>query len=553
MKKKTVIILSAAIVGVLLLIGGGAFFFYSQKKEQKNRDLAIREAINQNYSEVVKVGKDTPLYKNTTRGYEKIGTIYKNTILFLKSRENRHVAEPYFQIEESEYYVSYEHVQPAKKEREANSYLPFAANVVVKKNGSYYQGKEKRMTFFEEKSYPLLKREENVYVISVLGDLYEIHSDDVAEVKNLDRDTSSYAQNIAVFQFPEIAETCNKSACVSYEQLEKILNVFQEQKKQSISPLVLTDFVGDKVNLSSASIVLLYDGEKTDKIVQLEKEYEFQLYATSSDLRFVERDEQVSKKSKLTSLPSYLITSKTTLGRVEEMLKGIKDQVTVVEEKKGIPVLNYHFFYDGEGGEQCNESICIDIKNFKQHLQFFKDQGYKTLKMQEFVDWYNGEIELPEKSVLITVDDGAMGTYNHLPRILEEYDMYATLFLITGWWTKDRYQSTHLELQSHGHDLHHNDYCAAGGQCGIKTGLLSEEELLADLRLSTETIGTSLAFCYPFYSYSNSVMSTVSKAGFQVAFAGGNTKAKRTSLRLALPRYVIYKNTSVDDLKKMVQ
>ena len=55
--------------------------------------------------------------------------------------------------------------------------------------------------------------------------------------------------------------------------------------------------------------------------------------------------------------------------------------------------------------------------------------------MEEFRKWMYGEIEIPSKSILITVDDGAMGTGKHngnkLNPLLEEYHMNATLFLIT--------------------------------------------------------------------------------------------------------------------------
>ena len=83
--------------------------------------------------------------------------------------------------------------------------------------------------------------------------------------------------------------------------------------------------------------------------------------------------------------------------------------------------------YDSSLGETCNEGICLDVSKFREHLKYLKDSGYKTLTMYEFMRWMYGEIELPAKSVLITVDDGAMGTGKHngnkLIPILEEYNM----------------------------------------------------------------------------------------------------------------------------------
>ena len=85
-----------------------------------------------------------------------------------------------------------------------------------------------------------------------------------------------------------------------------------------------------------------------------------------------------------------------------------------------------------------NPSV-LKLVSLENNLIILKIMGTKTLKMSEFKKWMFGEIELAEKSVLITVDDGAKGTGKHngnkLIPILEEYNMNATLFLITGWWS----------------------------------------------------------------------------------------------------------------------
>ena len=147
-----------------------------------------------------------------------------------------------------------------------------------------------------------------------------------------------------------------------------------------------------------------------------------------------------------------------------------------------VAVLNYHFFY-GEG-EDCNESICLDINIFKEHLSYLKENGFKTLTMEEFTKWMYKEIELPEKSVLITVDDGAKGTGKHngnkLIPALEEYQMHATLFLISGWWDVENYRSKYLDIQSHTYDMHQYGPCKRG-----QLNCATYEEALKDLKIAT--------------------------------------------------------------------
>lgn len=216
-------------------------------------------------------------------------------------------------------------------------------------------------------------------------------------------------------------------------------------------------------------------------------------------------------------------------------------------DSQGIAVINYHFFY--EPGENCNESICLSTTKFEEQLKYLKDNGYKTLTMDEFVHWMYGEIELPEKSVLLTIDDGAMGTGAHngnkLIPLLEKYESHATLFLITGWWDISNYQSKYLDVESHTNDMHMEGLCA-GVTRGAQMLCSSYDVALADLRKSIEITGSSNSFCYPFYVYNQTAINLVKEAGFKVAFAGGGYKATRNSNKYAIPRYPIYSSTSLN-------
>lgn len=236
----------------------------------------------------------------------------------------------------------------------------------------------------------------------------------------------------------------------------------------------------------------------------------------------------------------------------------VKRKVTILEnmnENQQIAVLNYHFFYDSEKGEICSDSNCIDAKDFKAQLSYLKDNGYKALTMQEFKDWKYGDIELPEKSVLITIDDGALGTGiqngNKLIPILEEYKMHATLFLITGWWSIDNYKSEYLDIESHTNDMHTERVCE-GVSRGAKMLCLSKNEVLEDLKRSISVTNSKLAFCFPFYAYTDETIDDVKQAGFSLAFIGGGKKAMRRVDPYHIPRYQIKQQTSLDQFIKYV-
>ena len=221
-----------------------------------------------------------------------------------------------------------------------------------------------------------------------------------------------------------------------------------------------------------------------------------------------------------------------------------------LEYSTGIPVLNYHFFYSD--GENCGETICLNTNKFEEQLKYLVDNGFKTLTMQEFIDWYEGRIEVPYKAVLLTIDDGAMGTSfingNKLIPLLEKYQVHATLFLVTAWWDKDNYKSDYLDVESHGHDLHWQGNCGAGYQ--IKC--LDHESLKNDLKTSMDTLGSYKSFCYPFYVSSGDSASVLEELGVKVAFGGGSYNASRNSNRYYIPRYPIYDSITMDQFIRMI-
>lgn len=233
----------------------------------------------------------------------------------------------------------------------------------------------------------------------------------------------------------------------------------------------------------------------------------------------------------------------------------IYKQKVVSSSEQGIAVLNYHFFYDSSIGEVCNETICLDMKNFREQLNYLRDNGFKTLTMEEFRAWMYGEIELPKKSVLLTIDDGAMGTSkingNKLIPILEEYNMHATLFLITGWWDINNYKSDNLDVESHTHDMHLEGRCS-GVTRGAQMLCNSYDQVVADLNTSISITNSTTAFCFPFYASDSKSIQAVKDVGFKLAFVGGGTKAKRSTNKYKIPRYVVYKSTSLNQFKNMV-
>ena len=275
-----------------------------------------------------------------------------------------------------------------------------------------------------------------------------------------------------------------------------------------------------------------YDGDLTDKV-------------------------EVTNNIDNNTIGTYEVTYKVKDSSNNE--NSIKRTVNVISKQtvnQKVAVLNYHFFYDSSKETCSGGSNCLDINNFKKQLDYLKNNNFKTLTMSEFRDWMYGRTEIPEKSVLITIDDGGMGTGkqngDYLGQILDEYKMNGTLFLITGWWDISNYKGhKYLEIESHTNDMHNEGWCD-GVTRGARMLCQNNEEVLTDLKKSIDIIGSKKAFCFPFYAYDDRTINLVKEAGFELAFIGGGYKASRSTDKWHVPRYQILKTTSLDSFISMV-
>ncbi len=98
----------------------------------------------------------------------------------------------------------------------------------------------------------------------------------------------------------------------------------------------------------------------------------------------------------------------------------------------GVAVFMYHEFVtqeDLDAGVAFDE-YAIWVDEFEQDLRYLRDNGYTTITASELAAYLNGQGTLPEKAVMLTIDDGKLGVYKHAYPLLQEYGMKAVLALI---------------------------------------------------------------------------------------------------------------------------
>ena len=215
-----------------------------------------------------------------------------------------------------------------------------------------------------------------------------------------------------------------------------------------------------------------------------------------------------------------------------------------------IAVLNYHYTIDknSEEGTECKQSICMSDTQVDEEIKDLKDNNFYPVTMEDLYLFLMGKIQLPEKSVAITIDDGW-----YLARmigILEKYEMQGTLYLIGSLASPTDYTSNFLEIHSHTWDMHKPGVCSGSHGGGLLC--LDEQTILYDLKKSRESLNNTDILCYPFYEYNARTIELVKQAGFKMALAGGYRKAKVGDNIYAVPRFELGNYTTIDEFIKIV-
>lgn len=329
---------------------------------------------------------------------------------------------------------------------------------------------------------------------------------------NIDKDTK-------YFSIKDIDEYYIKY--IDVDKIDKLTDIDQRYK----------EYIPFNQNIVTNDITNFYD-ESGNLIYSLKKEFSLPIIIKDTDKYGVEYNNRLLYINK------------------DDIKEVVDNHNTDKNNSSGIAVLNYHAFYDENDDEaraNCNTSICHSKKQFRSHLELIKKMNMLTLKMKEVEMYVDGKIRLP-KSVLITIDDGYKAEDGIAT--LEEYQMYATLFLVTSIYDPKNFISDYVELHSHSDNLHRTGDCPTGQGGGIQC--LDEKTIQEDLKKSREKLNNTTYFCYPFYEYNEYSIKMLKEAGFTMAFIGESTRSDNLvhvgSDKFRLRRFVIADITTINGL-----
>jgi len=118
---------------------------------------------------------------------------------------------------------------------------------------------------------------------------------------------------------------------------------------------------------------------------------------------------------------------------------------------QGVPVLMYHSV-----AYEKDNPVRIPPENLDEGLKYLKNNGYYTITMDDLYCYLTNNTPIPEKSVVLTFDDGYSDNYTAMFSIMKKYGFRATIFVITAYIDKSPNYLTSAqlkELQAYGMDI----------------------------------------------------------------------------------------------------
>ena len=96
-----------------------------------------------------------------------------------------------------------------------------------------------------------------------------------------------------------------------------------------------------------------------------------------------------------------------------------------------VTVVMYHYVRDLKNSRYPNIKG-LDIEKFKKQIKFFKE-NYNFIRMEDLIEYYKSpnKKSLPDKSILLTFDDGYKDHYTYVLPVLLENNIQGSFYIPT--------------------------------------------------------------------------------------------------------------------------
>jgi len=187
-------------------------------------------------------------------------------------------------------------------------------------------------------------------------------------------------------------------------------------------------------------------------------------------------------------------------------------------QQKEVVCFIYHRF-----GDHRYPTTNTPVKDFADHLTYLEKNNFRILTFSEAIDYLKSD-EPPQKTAVITVDDGYKSFFKNGLPLLRKHHMRATLFINTktvsgsdmmNWDELKEAMSSQVEIgnHTHSHAFFLNEHAATRYETFRKEIELSQSIIKEHLKVTPEV------FTFPYGEFDPEMKAIVKKLGFKAAAA----------------------------------
>lgn len=227
-----------------------------------------------------------------------------------------------------------------------------------------------------------------------------------------------------------------------------------------------------------------------------------------------------------------------------------------------VAVLMYHYVVPEKYNVEPNNAR-INLEAFEQGMKYLHDEGYHTATLKELEQYVRGEIQLPEKTVVLTFDDGYQNNIIYAYPVLKKYGFRANIFIV-GTKLSDKTQTfvptakttiSRAEMKktkdvfdyhSHTYNLHYKSLveCAEYYVAGKDGNRFNH-----DIQLMKSKTGIDTPyFAYPYGEYNPQMVYDLKTHGYRMAFTVRPGYVHPGDDLMYLPRLNVTSTTTVKHL-----
>ncbi len=218
----------------------------------------------------------------------------------------------------------------------------------------------------------------------------------------------------------------------------------------------------------------------------------------------------------------------------------------VLNKSAVVSILGYHDFRERGGSP-----MLIASTKFREQMQAIQDSKIPVISFSDFMAWKKGEKNIPEESIVITMDDGWEGVHTFAYPVLRDFGFPFTIYLYKkyvniggrslSWDQIKEMMQNGCEVGSHSvsHESLKKRPKSAKSDADFQQWILSE------LKDSREFLEQNLkikctSFAYPFGIFDDAVMETALQIGYESLVTVNGQKVTWDTPNGKIGRYIVH-------------